>query len=54
MAVLFNPPTREIPGAHLLNVLIIDDERSVRDGCKEACRLTGFNTFTAVSADLAY
>ncbi|HXZ80525.1 MAG TPA: sigma-54 dependent transcriptional regulator [Terriglobales bacterium] len=54
MAVLFNPPTREIPGAHLLNVLIIDDERSVRDGCKEACRLTGFNTFTADCADQAY
>jgi len=46
--------TREIPGANLLNLLIIDDERAVREGCREAAQLAGFNSFVADSAEHAY
>src|ERR1043165_10313594 len=45
---------REIPGANLLNLLVVDDERAVREGCKEAAQTAGFNTFVADSAEHAY
>ena len=37
-----------------LNVLIVDDERSVREGCREVVEALGFNTFTAENAAVAY
>ncbi len=46
--------TRQIPGANLLNLLIVDDERAVREGCREAAQAAGFNTFAADSAEHAY
>ncbi len=46
--------SHEIPGANLLNLLIVDDERAVREGCREAAQLAGFNTFVADSAEHAY
>ena len=46
--------TREIPGANLLNLLIVDDERAVREGCREAAQIAGFNTFVADTAEHAY
>src|SRR5574340_1041973 len=46
--------TRQIPGANLLNLLIVDDERAVREACREAAQGAGFNTFTADSAEQAY
>jgi DNA-binding NtrC family response regulator len=46
--------TRQIPGANLLNLLIVDDERAVREACREAAQGAGFNTFTADSAEHAY
>jgi DNA-binding NtrC family response regulator len=52
MEVLTGP--REIPGANLLNLLIVDDERAVREGCREAAQSAGFNTFVADSAEHAY
>ncbi|MGZ4822253.1 MAG: sigma-54-dependent transcriptional regulator [Terriglobales bacterium] len=52
MEVLTGP--REIPGANLLNLLIVDDERAVREGCREAAQSSGFNTFVADSAEHAY
>ncbi len=45
---------REIPGANLLNLLVVDDERAVREGCKEAAQTAGFNTYVADSAEHAY
>jgi len=39
---------------HLLNLLIVDDERSVREGCREVAQLLGYTTFTAENADQAY
>ncbi len=46
--------SREIPGANLLSLLIVDDERAVREGCREAAQSAGFNTFVAASAEHAY
>ena len=52
MDVLAGP--REIPGANLLNLLVVDDERAVREGCRDAAQTAGFNTFVADSAEHAY
>ncbi|MGA1999004.1 MAG: sigma-54 dependent transcriptional regulator [Terriglobales bacterium] len=52
MDVLTGP--REIPGANLLNLLVVDDERAVREGCRDAAQAAGFNTFAADSAEHAY
>ncbi|MBI2683583.1 MAG: sigma-54-dependent Fis family transcriptional regulator [Acidobacteriales bacterium] len=38
----------------LLNVLIVDDERAIRDGCREVAEQMGFNTWTAENATVAY
>ncbi len=46
--------SREIPGASLLSLLVVDDERAVREGCREAAQLAGFNTFAADNAEHAY
>ena len=44
----------QIEGANFLNLLIVDDERAIRDACREVARSLGFNTFTADSAEHAY
>src|SRR5947209_15053373 len=48
------PPTVQIEGANFLNLLIVDDERSVREACREVAQSLGFNTFVAESAEHAY
>ena len=48
------PATPQIEGANLLNLLIVDDERAIRDACREVAQSLGFNTFTADSAEDAY
>lgn len=45
---------KQIAGAELLNLLIVDDERAVRESCREAAQINGFNTFVADSAEQAY
>ena len=40
--------------ANLLNLLVVDDERTIREGCREVAQSLGFHTFTADSADVAY
>jgi two-component system response regulator HydG len=45
---------KQIPGADLLNLLVIDDEKAVRESCREAAELNGFNTAAAESAEQAY
>jgi DNA-binding NtrC family response regulator len=47
-------PRKQIPGAELLNVLVVDDEKAVREGCREAAELNGFHTFVAESAEQSY
>jgi DNA-binding NtrC family response regulator len=43
-----------ITEANLLNLLIVDDERVVREGCRDVAQALGFSTFTAENADQAY
>ena len=45
---------KQIPGAELLNVLVVDDEKAVRESCREGAQLNGFNTSVAESAEQAY
>jgi len=48
------PTTAQIEGANFLNLLVVDDERSVREACREVAQSLGFNTFGADSAEHAY
>src|SRR5512146_673367 len=38
---------------NLLNLLIIDDERAIRDGCREVAQSLGFTTYVADNAEHA-
>ncbi len=40
--------------ANLLNLLIVDDERSIRDGCREVAQSLGFTTYVAENAEHAF
>jgi DNA-binding NtrC family response regulator len=48
------PAVAQIEGANFLNLLIVDDERSIRDACREVAQSLGFTAFTADSAEHAY
>jgi DNA-binding NtrC family response regulator len=47
-----NPP--QLHAANFLNLLVIDDERAIRDVCREVAQSLGFNTSVAESAEHAY
>src|SRR6266853_4059645 len=47
-----NPP--QLRAANFLNLLVVDDERAVRDVCREVAQSLGFNTSVAESAENAY
>ncbi len=44
----------EHPPIELLSLLILDDERAVREGCRDAAVSLGYQTFIAENADAAY
>src|SRR6516225_4652871 len=44
-------PTEQNADSNLLNLLIVDDERSVRESCKEVANALGFNTAVADSPE---
>ncbi len=44
----------QIEGANFLNLLIVDDERAIREVCREVAQSLGFNTSVADSAEHAY
>ncbi len=46
--------TEPISETNLLNLLIVDDERSMRDSCREVAHSLGFNTRAADSPEQAY
>ena len=48
------PNTPQIEGANFLNLLIVDDERAIREACREVAQSLGFNTSGADSAEHAY
>ena len=47
-----HPP--QIEGANFLNLLIVDDDRTIREACREVAQSLGFNTQVAESAEQAY
>ncbi len=51
-AIAFTPP--QIEGANFLNLMIVDDERAIREVCREVAQSLGFNTHVADSAEHAY
>lgn len=46
--------TPQIQPANFLNLLIVDDERSIREGCREVAQSLGFFACAADSAEHAY
>ncbi|MGB2603658.1 MAG: response regulator, partial [Candidatus Sulfotelmatobacter sp.] len=47
-------PAPQIMAANFLNLLIVDDERSIRDACREVALSLGFMAYVADSAEQAY
>jgi DNA-binding NtrC family response regulator len=47
-------PPLQIEGANFLNLLIVDDDRVVREACREVAQASGFNAQVAESAEMAY
>jgi two-component system response regulator HydG len=47
------PGTERAGEANLLNLLIVEDERSVRESCRDVARMLGFETRVAESRDAA-
>ena len=48
------PVTPQIEPANFLNLLIVDDERSIREACREVAQSLGFSAYVADSAEHAY
>ena len=46
--------TPQIEPANFLNLLIVDDERSIREACREVAHSLGFSAYIAESAEQAY
>ncbi|MBV9572501.1 MAG: sigma-54-dependent Fis family transcriptional regulator [Acidobacteriales bacterium] len=46
--------TPQIEGANFLNLMIVDDERAMREVCRDVAQSLGFNTSVAESAEHAY
>src|ERR1700722_20899769 len=44
----------QIEGANFLNLLIVDEDRTIREACRDVAQSLGFNTHVAESADQAY
>ena len=44
----------QIEGANFLNLLVVDDERAIREACREVAQSLGFSTSVADSAEHAY
>src|SRR6201987_4236923 len=46
--------TPQMEPANFLNLLVVDDERAIREACREVAQSLGFNTFVADSAEHCY
>jgi DNA-binding NtrC family response regulator len=44
----------QLEPANFLNLLIVDDERSIREACREVAQSLGFNAYSADSAEHAF
>jgi DNA-binding NtrC family response regulator len=47
-------PTPQIQPANFLNLLIVDDERSIREACREVAQSLGYSAYVADSAEQSY
>ena len=54
VAVTHTLAAPQIMAANFLNLLIVDDERSIRDACREVALSLGFIAHVADSAEHAY
>jgi DNA-binding NtrC family response regulator len=52
--ILSHNHSAKIEGANFLNLLIVDDDRAIRESCREVAQSLGFNTQVAESAEQAY
>lgn len=48
------PVTPQLEGANFLNLVVVDDERSIRESCREVAQSLGFNAYVAETAEQAY
>jgi len=48
------PAPPQVEPANFLNLLIVDDERSIREACREIAQSLGFTAYVADSAEQAY
>ncbi len=53
-AAAISPSVPQIEGANFLNLMIVDDERAIREVCREVAQSLGFTTSVADSAEHAY
>src|SRR5437763_3959843 len=53
-AIATIPNLPQIEGANLLNLMIVDDERAIREVCRDVVQTLGFHTSIADSAEHAY
>src|SRR5689334_12090910 len=53
-AAVAAPLMPALAGANFLNLLIVDDERAIREVCREVAQSLGFTTTVADSAEHAY
>jgi DNA-binding NtrC family response regulator len=51
---VITPTTPQFEPANFLNLLIIDDERAIREACREIAQSLGFSAHVAESAEQAY
>ena len=54
LGALAMEPTGEKAEPNLLNLLIVDDERSIREGCREVAQSIGYATYVADNAEHAF
>ncbi len=53
-AAALAPTSFETETSNFLNLMIVDDERAIRDACREVAHTLGFNALVADSAEHAY
>ena len=53
-AIATIPNLPQVEGANLLNLMIVDDERAIREVCRDVAQTLGFHTSIADSAEHAY
>ncbi|HZU44204.1 MAG TPA: sigma-54 dependent transcriptional regulator [Terriglobales bacterium] len=46
--------TPQLEGANFLNLLVVDDERAIRESCREVAQSLGFNSYVVETAEQSY